>query len=245
MAYKNILASSISHVPHLAAFDELWFTRLEGIDLTPVLAYSISTVPASVLFLLAQQFDVTGPGGWDLALTDPDKRKLIAGAIELHRYKGTPFAVKESLKRVGFADVKLIEHVSLGSVLYNGVYTHNGSQTYGGGFWADFRVEITVPDSVPLSVSDVDKIKLMVNSYKNVRSRLVDITFALLFEEMPVITEESSEGIDATSVPDYATFGAYYDGSYLYDGGQTHNKGADTMELKIFENGILISTENI
>lgn len=239
----NILASAVARVPHIAALDELFASRLEALDLTPLLVYSIQTVPAAVLMDLARQFDLMGPGGWDLAVTEADKRALIQGAIELHKRKGTPWAVKESIKRVGYTDVQLIEHVSSGSVLYNGVYTYNASQTYGGGFWADFRAKITVPDSVPLSVTDRAKIAAMIEEYKNVRSRLVDITFGLVFTENPAYTDELEVAQDPVGDPEYLTPGAYYNGAVLYAGAVNYNKGQDPCTLKIYQNGILITTE--
>lgn len=241
----NILPSSIAHVKHLAAVDTAAELRFDGIDFTPLLVYNLSTVPAAALLLLAEQFDLMGPGGWDLAVTEENKRGLIRGAIELHRRKGTVWAVKESIRRVGFSDVSLVEHVSLGGVFYNGVYTYNGTQTYGGGFWADFRIKITVPDTVGLSSTDRAKISAMVEEYKNVRSRLVDITFVLLLEETVVTNEDLIIAQDPVGSPDYMTAGLYYNGVGLYNGAETHNKGNDRMVLKIYQSGTLISTETI
>lgn len=240
---STILASSIAHVPHLAAIDEAAEARLAALDITPVLVYSISTVPAAALLLLAQQFDLMGPGGWDLAVTELDKRNLIRGAVELHRRKGTVWAVKESIRRVGYTDVEIVEHVSLDGVLYNGVYTYNGTQNYGGGFWADFRVKITVPDSLPLSAQDRAKIVAMVTEYKNVRSRLVDVTFVLLLDDTVTPVEEFVLNQDPLGTPDFMTAGAYYDGGATFNGANNYDKGYDPLELKIYQNGILISTE--
>jgi phage tail P2-like protein len=240
----SIVAPVIGHIRHLAAVDEAAAQRFD-FDTTPLLVYSIDTVPVAVLLTLAQQFDMMGAGGWDLAVTEDDKRKLIKGAIELHRRKGTVWAVKESIRRVGFPDVAIIEHVSLNSVLYNGEYEYNGTQTYGGGFWADFRVKITVADGIPLAASDRAKVVAMVEEYKNVRSRLVDITFVLLFTEQAAPAEELVVGQDPTSEPDYLTAGLYYNGDGSYNGANQHNKGHDPLELNIYQNEILISTETI
>ncbi len=48
-----------------------------------------------LLDLLGWQFHIEG---WDLAKTVEEKRKLIKSAIELHRYKGTPYAIKKVLE---------------------------------------------------------------------------------------------------------------------------------------------------
>lgn len=241
----SIVPGTIAQVRHLAAVDEAAGLRFEGIDTTPLLVYSIDTVPADALLALAQQFDMMGPGGWDLATTEAARRDLIRGAIELHRRKGTIWALKESIRRVGFANVDIVEHVSLDGVLYNAVYTYNGSQTYGGGFWADFRVKITVPDTITLGTTDRAKVVAMVEEYKNVRSRLVDITFVVVFEEMPAVDEDFVLLQDPLGTPDFMTAGAYYDGGATYNGAAIHNKGNDTLELKIYISGTLVSTEII
>lgn len=240
----KLVASSIRHIQHLAAFDLASGTRLDGIDITPVLVYNINTVPVAVLLYLAEQFDVMGAGGWDLADTELAKRTLIKGAIELHRRKGTPWAVKEAIRRVGYQDVTIIEHVSLDSVNYDGVYNYDGTQTYGGGFWADFRIKIFVPDAKPLGAIDRARIAVMVEEYKNVRSRLVDITFALTFADTAVVSDDTFDlYADPLNSPDYMTAGLYFNGLGTYNGASNYDKGADPLELKIYQNGDLISTE--
>ena len=51
-----------------------------------------------LLDLLGWQFHIEG---WDLAKTIEEKRKLIKSAIELHRYKGTKYAVLKVLEALG------------------------------------------------------------------------------------------------------------------------------------------------
>lgn len=240
----NILASGIAHLQHLAAFDEVAAFRLgENFDVTPLLIYSIDTVPEDALIFLAQQFNVMGPGGWALATTVPERRELIKRAIELHRYKGTVWSVKEAVKKVGYPDVQIIEHVSVDGVNYDGVYLYDGVQNYGGGFWADFRVKIPVPDDKPLGATDRQRIVEMVLEYKNVRSRLIDVTFVITFADNAQPGETFDIYQDPLNAPDYMTAGLYYDGSDTYSGAGVYDKGNDPLELQIFQNGDLISTE--
>jgi phage tail P2-like protein len=46
---------------------------------------------------------------YDAAETDAQRRALIAASWELHQYKGTPWAVLESLRAIGYPDVRLTE----------------------------------------------------------------------------------------------------------------------------------------
>lgn len=169
-----ILASGIAHVPHLAAFDDMVKDRLEALDLSALLVYVVDTVPASALYYLASQFDVLGHKGWNLAQTDADRRTLIKKAIELHRYKGTIWAIKEAVRSVGFTDCQVIEHVGID---YNGLVNYDGSADYSGGFWANFRVKIGLNNSVVVDESLVDLVRNLILEYKNVRSFLVDVSY--------------------------------------------------------------------
>jgi len=46
----NILADSISGIPHLAAFDKVAFTRMNSIEIDSLLVYIIDTRAASVSY---------------------------------------------------------------------------------------------------------------------------------------------------------------------------------------------------
>lgn len=57
-------------------------------------------VDSSALASLAEQFHVMGDEGWNLAATEAAKRSLLKKAIELHRHKGTRWAVRNALETV-------------------------------------------------------------------------------------------------------------------------------------------------
>lgn len=57
-------------------------------------------VDASALASLAEQFHVMGDEGWNLAGTEAARRALLKEAIELHRHKGTRWAVRHALEVV-------------------------------------------------------------------------------------------------------------------------------------------------
>lgn len=57
-------------------------------------------VDSSALASLAEQFHVMGDEGWNLAATEAARRSLLKKAIELHRYKGTRWAVRNALETV-------------------------------------------------------------------------------------------------------------------------------------------------
>ncbi|ADJ61729.1 tail-related protein [Herbaspirillum seropedicae SmR1] len=75
--------------------------RPAALDLQAAVLYDFARVPASALIHLAEQLNMLGDAGWDLADTDAKKRALLREAIALHRIKGTPYAVKRALELLG------------------------------------------------------------------------------------------------------------------------------------------------
>jgi len=61
---------------------------------------NIDNAPSNILDLLAWQFHLEG---YELAQTDEQKRNMIKKAIELHRYKGTKWAIKGVLEALGLS----------------------------------------------------------------------------------------------------------------------------------------------
>jgi len=62
--------------------------------------------PTHLLGVLAWDWHVDE---YDAAETDAQRRALIAASWELHQYKGTPWAVLEALRAIGYHDVRLTE----------------------------------------------------------------------------------------------------------------------------------------
>ncbi|HSA05696.1 MAG TPA: phage tail protein I [Candidatus Gastranaerophilales bacterium] len=79
------------------AFDDL-FARYNALGTDKMLVYLVDTVNASALPHLAEQFHILGNEGWLYAQTEQEKRALIKNAIELHRYKGTKYALRKILE---------------------------------------------------------------------------------------------------------------------------------------------------
>lgn len=130
--------------------------RLGNIDIAPLLVYLVNEVHASALPHLAEQFNVYGRSSWRLASTEADKRNLIKRAIELHRYKGTPWAVKEAILALGFAEVDLVE---------GGPDVPN---------WFDFRLFVRGRSVTP---ADIELVKGVVEEFGPARSRLYSLSY--------------------------------------------------------------------
>lgn len=100
----SLLAPPLRQDVSLRALESLG-ARISHLPLQPVVVYDFDRVPASALPALAQQFNVLGDGGWDLACTalspDAAKRALLKEAVHLHRIKGTPYALRRALDLLG------------------------------------------------------------------------------------------------------------------------------------------------
>lgn len=173
------IGSSIQSQQHLEVFAQVADHRLGLLDLNPILVYIIDTVPANILPFLADQLDVAGIRGIAVADTEEQQREIIRRSIELHRYKGTVWGVREAIKSVGFVDVEIIEGVDAPIQTYAGGITHNGAVTYSSGGESPFNFSIVIDasDVSRLTPEKRGQLVKMVNEYKNVRSRLVSIVY--------------------------------------------------------------------
>src|SRR5574344_956616 len=82
-------------------FDKICEERFAGLDLNCLLVTIIDNVPPDALPHLAEQYHVTGNEGWLQCRNDDEKRDLIKRAIEVHRYKGTKYALTKIFDMFG------------------------------------------------------------------------------------------------------------------------------------------------
>jgi P2-related tail formation protein len=211
---SNILADSIRHISHFAAFDMLVKKRFTDLELDKMLIYLIDTVDAKALPYLAEQFDVLGYKGMRLAHTEADQRAIIKKSIELHRFKGTLWAVEEALKAVGYGDVTLEEHVE--------------------DHWAKFRVFVDI-GTHPVNVLEIDDVVKMIRHYKNTRSQLVDLTYTLAFDEDTVTIDVDLQVSQGSEDFDSVTAGGNFlhNGLVLRNGTRNYSQDADTLNIQI------------
>lgn len=118
---------------------ELLDENLADIDLNAMLVYLVDLVKPNLLPVLADQFSMLDEAAWLLAESTDARRNLIKSAAELHRYKGTPWAIREVIRLLGFGEVTLQE--GLGNQLRDGTIHRNGAHVHGDpGAWPLYRV---------------------------------------------------------------------------------------------------------
>jgi len=105
----------------------------------------------------------------ELALTEAAQRELLKNAIALHRFRGTPWAVKQALASLGWATVSLLE----GQTSWGGVaYPSNQG-------WAVFRVMIDLAAGQGVSIGAASTAVAAVNFFKPARAWLDSVWFAV------------------------------------------------------------------
>ncbi|WP_414165200.1 phage tail protein I [Superficieibacter sp. BNK-5] len=159
--------------------------RFAQLDLTALLVYLVDLVDASALPSLAEQFHVQGLEGWLFASDEQEKRELIKQAIELHKYKGTPWAVR-----------RVLEILSLPGTIAE--WFEYGGKAY------FFKIEIELIDR-GLNESEFNALVALIHEYKNVRSKLEAVIIWLINQsQLPIIGCATQGGEVITVLPPIA-----------------------------------------
>lgn len=227
MADTRLIPAGIRDASTLA-FNEL-IDRLGTLPLDQLLVNLIDNVTSAALPHLAEQFHVTGLEGWTLCSTDAERRSLIKRAIWLHRKKGTPWAVKEGLKSVGFGGADIDER--LPALKFDGSQVFSGSEEYGAGAnWARFSINLDLGETKGVSAEETALIRAVVDEWKNERSHLDNINFSANTSDTATIAETSTTSAHDAQA-DILPWGVRYDGSKLYNSGRALAfDGADTYD---------------
>lgn len=161
----------------LKDFEPLFKKYIDDVDLSPMMCFMIDVVHPDALPYLAKQFNVDGFRGWDLATTETARRELIKTAIQLQKKVGTPWAIKNALKAIGFPNVTINERMG---IYYDGAYIYDGSQIHSSSTWVNFGVVIKVVDPNAITNEQKDLIRILIDEYKPARCVLVSLTFQTL-----------------------------------------------------------------
>ena len=217
---ENIISDSIANVPHLAAFDAMAAARMNAIELESLLVYVIDSVSSTALPTLARQFDVEGFAGYGVATNDAQRRDIIKRAIELKRYMGTVFAIKEAMKTVGYTEAILNEGIDMGNPLID---------------WARFSIDSELGDTVGLDGVSQSNLAKLIREYKNVRSYLEGISYKLgIFDNIPELIDTLNITYEAPSLDeDLGYFARFRNGTILRNGTAKYIESNDSLVINI------------
>lgn len=102
--YADIIAND----PKYKALADLSL-RVNQLNTQQVMSTLVDLLGDEVIPLLAEKWSVTGEDGLLLADSEGSKRALIQSAVELHQHKGTPWAIREVLRKLGFGEIEIDE----------------------------------------------------------------------------------------------------------------------------------------
>jgi phage tail P2-like protein len=120
---------------------ELLDESLADVDLNVMLVYLIDLVKPKLLPVLADQFSLLDEAAWMLAESREAKRNLIKNSAQIHRFKGTPWAIREVIRLLGFGEVTIQE--GLNNQVRDGTISRDGSHVHGDpSAWALYRVRL-------------------------------------------------------------------------------------------------------
>jgi phage tail P2-like protein len=151
---------------------ELLDETFASLDLAAMAVYLVDQVKSSLLPTLAEQFSLLDEAAWLLAESEDARRNLIKNAVTLHRYKGTPWAVKEVVRLLGFGEIEILE--GLGGLDYDGQATFNGLRVYGDtGSWPVYRVYF----SQPITNDQAELLRRVLRATAPARCRLASLEY--------------------------------------------------------------------
>ena len=255
MALINLLPPNLQKYPNIKALCDAFDASFQALpDYDDYFLYDIDNVDPAYLPWLARQFHVDG---YNQANTEDDKRNLIKQATALHRYKGTPWVIKEILKAQGYKDVKIIENIDTSTFgnAYFGPQTEVGCKHD----WALCRLILDAGENIEISESTHHKIIMILEQYKNLRTLLKDTTFRMKYDEPVTIDESLKTNVRLKSHEyyngDFLTFGDCYFGEsestkfgsaywgQVYFSGINHN-GSGFGEEETHETKVVLHSED-
>ena len=144
---------------NLKIFDEICEERFSNLELDVILVSIIDNLPSDALPHLAEQYHITGNEGWLQCRNDDEKRDLIKRSIEVHRYKGTKYALLRIFEMFG-----LEGHIK--------EWFETGGEPF------TFSVDINFV-SKGLDFDLIERLEDLINEYKNVRSHLASLSIGM------------------------------------------------------------------
>ena len=153
---------------------------------------------------------------WDSAWPEERKREAIAASIELHRYKGSVWSVREALRRVGYKDVEIDEGIA--ALKYDGSASYDGARTYSGeGEWFSFNLRLDLGETAGVTAGESRLMREVAERFAPGSRRLHEVRRSASIEERVDYEETFSFGL-VMAHEDSLPVGPRYNGAALYNG---------------------------
>lgn len=156
-----------SSTPLERAIEQTGAARLGALPSIVASLWNAASCPAALLPYLAWANAVDE---WDENWSEQKKRTVIAEAPEIHRTKGTAYAIRRALTALGQGDAEIIERTDY--IRCDGSVTCDGSHTCGGQ-WATYLVNLRQA----LTVGDAHLIRRLLEAVGRNAVQLLAINF--------------------------------------------------------------------
>ena len=178
---KELIPPNLLQDQNIKALAEAIEPEFEKVkqEIINVLIYPrIDELSEETLDLLAWQFHIEG---YELAANITEKRNLIKKAIELHRYKGTKYAIEKACEALNIKGI------------INEWFEYGGQPYY-------FKVDINLKYQ-GLQSDTYDKLLNLIEEYKNLRSKLEVLNIYLTSDFKQNRATACLSGYDMTVYP--------------------------------------------
>lgn len=153
------------------ALGEIINERFAALPVEKALVWHFESADEVRIEAVAEFLGLNGP---EFRGVDGTPIELLMQGVLLRRRRGTPWALREVLRRLNYGEVELVEQTN---VRHNGAIKHNGERLHNGAnSWATFIVFLDVASA--FTVEEVRIVWDVVDVYKPRRSH-----FALGFRE--------------------------------------------------------------
>lgn len=156
--------------------EELSSTQVSNLNNS---GYFSTYVYSVVLDYLAWQFKVYL---WDKSQDPTTKLNMLKQSLKLRGKLGTPWAVKQAIELVSnpdnsdFVAHPIVITEGTGGAFFNGAYNFDGSVNFDSNY-SPFKFDVAIPQESTPSTTDQALFLKAIDSYKNARSWLNDLTF--------------------------------------------------------------------
>ena len=179
--------------------------------------WSPERCPVALLPWLAWAWSVDE---WKEDWPEARKREAVEASIELHRYKGSVWSVREALRRIGYKDVEIDEGIA--TLRHDGTAMHDGSRTYSGqGEWYAFNLRLDLGETAGVTAAESALMRAVATRFAPLSRRLNDVRRTSSIEEQVEVRELFSFGI-VLGYQDQLPVGPNHDGSARYDSSIVH-----------------------
>lgn len=146
-------------------------TRIEDVHIA-------KDCPRDFLPFLAWMLSISDEEGWTFAESEDAKRNLIRRSAEIHKKKGTVWAIREVFRMLRLGEVEIVENI--GRLRHDGTFKRNGQMLHGGDpetVWATYIVRLFVP----ITIEQAETIKRILMGVAPARSELVHLDYMQAF----------------------------------------------------------------